>query len=646
MREKIDYITCTLPDGAKKTYPCGVTGTQIAADIGPGLAKAALVMEVNGEQQDLTRSIGEDANLRFITSKDEEALEVIRHDTAHLLAEAAKELFPEVQVTIGPAIENGFYYDFYREESFTPQDLITLEERMKEIVDRDEPIEREVWEREKAIKFFRERGEEFKAQIIEDLPEDETITLYRQGDFLDLCRGPHLSSTKKIGKAFKLTKLAGAYWRGDHRNPMLQRIYGTAWATDQQLKDYLYQLEEAEKRDHRRLGREMDLFHFQEESPGAVFWHPKGWTIYVLLQEYMRKKQKENGYQEINTPIILDRQLWEESGHWDKFYENMFITQTEDERVYALKPMNCPGHVQVFKKGIKSYRDLPLRLAEFGCCHRYEASGALHGLMRVRAMVQDDAHIFCREDQILEETKKFCTLLIDVYKDLGFSAPYIKFADRPAKRAGTDTTWDKAESSLREAIETLDIPYTMNVGEGAFYGPKLEFYIRDAIGREWQCGTFQLDFVLPDRLDASYIGEDGQKHRPVMLHRAVLGTFERFIGILLENYAGKLPLWLAPIQVVVTTITSDNDPYAKEVAQKLEEAGLRVDLDLRNEKINYKVREHSLKKVPYIWTVGAKEAVEKSVSMRKIGSQHQEKLALNEAIDRVIKEAQGPLARK
>lgn len=636
-------ITVTFPDGTKRPYPKNVTGLEIATGISPGLAKESLAVEVNGELWDLTRPLDQDTTLRIITRKDADALDIIRHDTAHLLAEAAKELFPEVQVTIGPSIENGFYYDFFREKSFTPEDLEKLEIRMKEIVDRDEAITREVWSRDKAITFFEGLGETYKAELIRDLPGTETITVYRQGDFVDLCRGPHAPSTKKIGKSFKLTKLAGAYWRGDSNNVMLQRIYGTAWATDKQLKEYLHRLEEAEKRDHRRLGKEMDLFHFQEEAPGAVFWHPKGWTIYLQLQKYIRAKIAQYDYQEINTPMILDRKLWEKSGHWEKFYEHMYVAETEDERIYALKPMNCPGHVQVYNQGIKSYRDLPYKLAEFGCCHRYEPSGALHGLMRVRAMVQDDAHIFCTEDQVMDEARKFCELLLEVYRDLGFDDVSVKFADRPEKRAGEDHVWDKAEVGLKEAIDATKIPYTLNAGEGAFYGPKLEFYIKDAIGREWQCGTLQLDFILPERLNATYVGEDGQKHRPVMLHRAVLGTFERFMGIMIEHYAGKFPLWLAPTQVVVTTITSDNDAYAEKVAQALKSVGLRVETDLRNEKISYKIREHSLKKVPYILTVGAREAENETVAIRQLGSKAQETLALSATIDKLVKSAEWPL---
>ncbi len=637
-----NVIEITLPDGSKRPYKKGVTGLEIAESIGSRLAKDAVVVKVNGDLWDLTRPIEENVDLSIVTRDQEEALEVIRHDTAHLLAEAVKELYPEAQITIGPAIENGFYYDIYREASFTPDDLEKIEKHMAEIVDRNESIERQVWDRDEAVRYFKSIGEHYKAEIISDLPEDQSITLYKQGDFLDLCRGPHLPSTAKVGKAFKLMKLAGAYWRGDHRNPMLQRIYGTAWATDKQLKDYLHQLEEAEKRDHRKIGREMDLFHIQEEAPGAIFWHPKGWTLYRTLQSYIRDRVEKAGYVEVNTPILVDRSLWEASGHWEKFREHMFISNSDEEKVLAVKPMSCPCHVQIFNQGIKSYRDLPLRMAEFGCCHRNEPSGSLHGLMRVRAMVQDDGHIFCREDQIEEETKAFCELLQRIYKDLGFEEIKVRFSDRPEIRAGNDETWDRAEAALTRATVAAGLEYTLNPGEGAFYGPKLEFVLKDAIGREWQCGTLQVDYILPERLNASYVGEDGARHRPVMLHRAILGTFERFTGILIEHYAGKFPLWLAPTQVMVTTITSEADSYAAEVLKTLREAGIRAEIDLRNEKISYKVREHSLAKIPYIFVAGKREATEKTVAIRRLGSDQQEVLALREALAKLEKEATPP----
>jgi threonyl-tRNA synthetase len=634
-------VAITLPDGSVRRFDGAVTGEQLAADIGPGLAKAALAVKINGEMRDLTRPIESDATVAIVTRKDPDALELLRHDAAHVMAEAVQELFPKTQVTIGPAIENGFYYDFARSEPFSPDDLGKIEAKMREIVDRDEKIVREVWQRDEAIKYFKGIGEDYKAELIEGLPASEPITIYRQGKWLDLCRGPHLPSTGKLGKAFKLMKLAGAYWRGDSKNAMLQRIYGTAWADEKQLKDYLTMLEEAEKRDHRRLGKEMDLFHLQEEAQGAVFWHPKGWTVYRGLQTYMRKRLEAAGYVEVNTPMLVDSVLWQKSGHWDKFRQNMFISESE-ERALAIKPMNCPCHVQIYNQGIKSYRDLPLRMAEFGACHRNEPSGALHGLMRVRAFVQDDAHIFCTEQQVKSETKDFIELLRTVYKDLGFDDVKVKFSDRPPVRAGSDETWDRAENALKEATASAGLEWELNPGEGAFYGPKLEFVLRDAIGRDWQCGTLQADFVLPERLDAEYVGEDGAKHRPVMLHRAILGSFERFMGILIENYAGKFPLWLAPTHVVVATITSDANGYAEEVAKTLQLAGLRVETDLRNEKINYKVREHSLVKVPIIAVVGKKEAEDKTVALRRLGGNNQEILALAEARDRLGNECAMP----
>lgn len=636
-------ISLTLPDGSKRTFEGPVSGLEAATDIGPGLAKAALAVRVDGEMRDLSHKIEKDILFSVVTSKDDDALELIRHDAAHIMAEAVKELYPDVQVTIGPAIENGFYYDFARAEPFTPDDLEVIEKRMHEIVKRDEKIVREVRPRDSAIEFFKDMGEHYKAQLIESIPAGEEVSLYSQGKFIDLCRGPHLPSTGKLGKAFKLTKLAGAYWRGDSKNEMLQRIYGTAWANEKQLSDYLHMVEEAEKRDHRRLGREMELFHLQEEAQGAVFWHPKGWTMYRVLQNYIRAKLEKTGYVEVNTPQLVDRSLWEASGHWEKFRENMFISESED-KILAIKPMNCPCHVQIFRQGTKSYRDLPLRMAEFGSCHRNEPSGALHGIMRVRAFTQDDAHIFCTEDQITIETKAFCELLLEVYKDLGFEEVAVKFSDRPPVRAGNDETWDKAENALKEATEAAGLSWTLNPGEGAFYGPKLEFVLRDAIGRDWQCGTLQVDFVLPERLDANYIGIDGEKHRPVMLHRAILGSFERFVGILIENYAGRMPMWLAPVQVVVTTITSDADEYATEVMGALVKAGFRAEIDIDNEKINYKIRKHSHAKVPAILVVGKREAEEGTVALRRLGGKDQEILAIKDAIDILVAEAKGPLS--
>ena len=637
----------TLPDGSRREFEAPVTGLDVAESIGRKLAKDAVAVRVDGELRDLGREIPDEAAVEIITRDSEEGLELLRHDAAHIMAEAVKELYPETQVTIGPAIENGFYYDFARETPFTPEDLERIESRMRDIVARDETIVREVWDRDEAVRFFRDDGEEYKAEIIEDLPADETITVYRQGDFLDLCRGPHLPSTSKLGNAFKLTRVSGAYWRGDSRNEMLQRIYGTAWANDKQLRTYLHQLEEAEKRDHRRLGRQMGLFHFQEEAPGAVFWHSRGWTLYQRLVDYMREQQNAAGYREIATPIVMDRSLWEASGHWETFGENMFTTEPEEGRVYALKPMNCPGHVQVFNQGITSYRELPLRLSEFGTVHRYEPSGALHGMLRVRGFTQDDAHIFCTRDQITAESIAVCELILGIYRDFGFEDVRIKFADRPEVRVGADEVWDQAETALKTAIETTGLDYTYNPGEGAFYGPKLEFVLRDAIGRDWQCGTLQVDLNLPERLDASYVGEDGQKHTPVMLHRAMFGSLERFIGILIEHYAGVLPLWLAPVQAVVTTITSDGDEYACEVAEALRAAGLAAETDLRNEKIGYKVREHSVAKIPAIIAVGKREVEERTVAVRRLGSKRQQVLTLDEAVEALSdenRERRGPPA--
>jgi threonyl-tRNA synthetase len=633
-------ITITLPDGQPRQYPQGTTGMQVAESIGAGLAKAALAIKVNGEAIDLSREIAEDAAIEIITGKSDEGLEVIRHDTAHILAEAVKELYPEVQVTIGPSIENGFYYDFARKEPFSTDDLAKIEKRMQEIVKRNEPLIRKVMPRDEAVTFFKEKGEHYKAEIIASIPSNEDISLYQQGEFIDLCRGPHAPSTG-APKAFKLMKVAGAYWRGDSNNEMLQRIYGTAWATEKELKAYLHRLEEAEKRDHRKLGKEMDLFHIQEEAVGQVFWHDKGWTIYRTLETYIRNQLRKSGYQEVRTPILVDRSLWEKSGHWEKFRENMFISESEDKPL-AIKPMNCPCHVQIFKQGITSYRDLPLRMAEFGTCHRNEPSGALHGLMRVRGFTQDDAHIFCTEDQITEETVAFTKLLLHVYKDLGFEEVKVKFSDRPEKRAGDDSIWDKAEGALIDAIKATELEYTLNPGEGAFYGPKIEFVLTDAIGRDWQCGTLQVDFVLPERLDAHYIGKDGEKHRPVMLHRAILGSFERFIGILIEQYAGKFPLWMAPTQVAVATITNEVNDYANEITAALEAKGIRVVGDTSSDKISYKVRQHSHAKVPIIVAVGKREADENKVSIRRLGSNAQETVALDTFIANIAQEAAIP----
>ena len=631
-------IQITLPEGAQ-TYGAPVRGADIAARSGDATADKTLAIKIDGVLCDLSALIDGDADVEIVTREQPEALELLRHDAAHVMAEAVKELYPETQVTIGPAIENGFYYDFAREASFTPEDLLRIEERMREIVARDEPIEREVWARDDAIRYFKAKGEHYKAEIIADIPATETLSVYRQGEFRDLCRGPHLPSTGKLGTAFKLLKVAGAYWRGDHRNPMLQRIYGTAWRDHGELDAYLHQLEEAEKRDHRKLGREMDLFHFQEEAPGAVFWHPKGWTLFQTLIDYMRQRQTRAGYVEINTPDIMERSLWEQSGHWDKFGENMFTTEAREERVFALKPMNCPGGIQVYKQGIKSYRDLPLRIAEFGKVHRFEPSGALHGLMRLRAFTQDDAHVFCTEEQITKECRIVCQLILKIYRDFGFDDVRVKFSDRPPKRIGSDAIWDKSEAALKAAVEAAGLAYTTNPGEGAFYGPKLEFVLRDAIGRDWQCGTLQVDLNLPERLGTVYVGADGEKHPPVMLHRALFGSLERFTGILLEHYAGKLPLWLAPVQAVVATITSDGDAYANEVAAGLMSLGLRIETDLRNEKIGYKIREHSLAKVPVLLIVGKREAKEGTVSLRRIGRNDTETLTLREVMVRLETEA-------
>ena len=633
----------TLPDGSVRSYDAPVTPAAVAADIGPGLAKAAFIAEVDGKPVDLDHVIEQDAKLALVTRKDDKALEHIRHDCAHILAEAVLELYPGTQVTIGPSIENGFYYDFYRpNQPFTPDDLEKIEQRMHEIVDRDEAIVREEWTREQAVEHYKATNEPFKVELTEAIPAGETISFYRQGNFLDLCRGPHGPSTKGVGHAFKLMRVAGAYWRGDSNREQLQRIYGTAFADDKALQAHLTMLEEAEKRDHRRLGRELDLFHIQEEAVGSVFWHPKGWTLYREIEMYIRRRLDAAGYQEIKTPQLIDRALWEASGHWDKFRENMFTANAEDDKVLALKPMNCPGHVQVYKQGLKSYRDLPLRLAEFGSCHRNEPSGALHGIMRVRAFTQDDAHIFCTEDQITDESIKFCDLLKSIYADFGFQDIRIKFSDRPEVRAGEDAVWDRAEGALREACDAAGLETTLNPGEGAFYGPKLEFVLRDAIGRDWQCGTLQVDFVLPERLDSTYVAESGERKRPFMLHRAIFGSMERWIGILIEQYSGRFPMWLSPVQVVVATITDAAEDYAREVAAACKAAGLRVALDLRNEKINYKVREHSEAKVPALLVVGAREAEGKQVAVRRLGGKAQEILALDDAVHRLKDEAAAP----
>ena len=633
----------TLPDSSVRQFDAPVTGTTVAEAIGPGLARAALAMKLDGKLVDLSTSIDHDASVVFVTRRDPDALELIRHDTAHVLAEAVQALYPGTQVTIGPAIADGFYYDFARNQPFTPDDFPAIEAKMREIVARGASFERQVIDREEAIQFFKDKGEKYKAELIQDLPRSEVITLYRQGDWIDLCRGPHMRTTADVGAAFKLTKVAGAYWRGDHRNAMLSRIYGTAWRDQKELDAYLHMLEEAERRDHRRIGKDMGLFHIQEEAVGSVFWHPKGWKLYRTVESYMRRRLDAADYQEVKTPQLVDRALWIASGHWEKFREHMFIAQVPDEdKVLALKPMNCPCHVQIFRQGLRSYRELPLRMAEFGSCHRYEPSGALHGIMRVRAFTQDDAHIFCTETQIASETVRFVELLSSIYRDFGFPEFRIKFSDRPAERVGDDAVWDHAEAALKEACATAGVDYTLNPGEGAFYGPKLEFVLRDAIGRDWQCGTLQVDFNLPERLDAEYVGEDGARHRPVMLHRAILGSFERFLGILIEQYAGRFPLWLAPVQVVVATIVSDADAYATEVAAALTKAGLAVQTDLSNQKINAKVREHSLQHVPVLAVVGRKEAEAGTVALRRLGSQAQDVLPLADAVGSLRAEATPP----
>ncbi len=621
-------ITLTFPDASQRTYDAPITGVDLANSISKSLAKRSVLLSLNDTLYDLSHTITQDARVSLLSVDDPAALDTLRHDAAHIMAQAVKALYPDVQVTIGPSIENGFYYDFHTPEPFREEDLVAIEAKMRQIVEAKIPLVREVWERNKAMSFFEGMGEHFKAEIIRDLPENEIITLYRQGEFVDLCRGPHFPTTGHVGMAFKLQRVAGAYWRGDAKNPMLQRIYGTAWASQEDLKAYLTMLEEAEKRDHRKLGRAMELFHFQEEAPGSIFWHPAGWTVYQGVVQYILKKMQQHGYQEVNTPILVDKTLWEQSGHWDKFRDNMFVCQHgEDEKTFAIKPMNCPGHVQIFKQGIKSYRDLPLRLTEFNTLHRNESSGSLHGLLRLRTFHQDDAHIFCTPDQINAEAVAFCALLKEVYADFGFHDVRIKFSDRPEKRAGSDDTWDRAEKALKEAAVASGLDFTLNPGEGAFYGPKLEFVLRDAIGRDWQCGTLQCDFILPERLGAHYVDPSGEKVHPVMLHRAILGSLERFIGILLENTAGHLPLWLAPTQVAVLTITSAQDAAALAVYETLKGAGVRAVLDTRSEKVSYKIREHSLKKIPILAIIGAKEAEEGTVTLRRLGSTETETLS-------------------
>ncbi|NBS34466.1 MAG: threonine--tRNA ligase [Methylocystaceae bacterium] len=638
-------ISVTFPDGASRHFDAGVSGVDIAKSISPSLAKRTVAMTLDGVLVDLEAAVERNAKIEFVSRDDPRALELIRHDAAHVLAEAVQELYPETQVTIGPVIENGFYYDFYRAEPFTLEDLPVIEKKMREIIARDAKITREVWQRGDAKTWFIAKGEAFKGELIDSIKSDEPLSIYKQGNWLDLCRGPHLPSVGKIGGAFKLMKVAGAYWRGDSTRPMLSRIYGTAWANQEDLDAYLHRLEEAERRDHRRLGREMDLFHFQEEGPGAIFWHAKGWTLFQTLVSYMRRRQKIAGYTEVNTPQVLDRALWETSGHWQTYRENMFVTKTEDERVFALKPMNCPGHVQIFKNGLKSYRDLPVKIAEFGIVHRYEPSGALHGMMRVRAFTQDDAHIFCSEDQIMEEALKINDLILTIYKDFGFEDVVVKLSTRPEKRVGSDEAWDKAEEALSNVLGELarrGLKTSIQEGEGAFYGPKLEYTLRDAIGREWQCGTTQVDFNLPVRFGAFYIGADSEKKTPVMIHRAMFGSLERFTGILIEHYAGHLPLWLSPLQIVICTITQDADDYAYEIASAARRIGLNVDVDVRNEKITYKVREHSLAKTPVLLVVGKKEATERTVSIRRLGSPQQTQLSLEDAIAQLAREAAPP----
>jgi len=634
-------LTITLPNKDKKNYQDPVTALQIATEISPRLASDAFVAEVNGELWDLNRPIEKDSKVSILTSKNNETLNLIRHDAAHIMAEAVLELFPETQVTIGPSIENGFYYDFFREKKFNLSDLEIIEKRMHEIVDRDEKITREVWTRKQALDFFKNNNENFKVELVNAIPENETVTFYRQGNFIDLCRGPHAPSTKKLGHSFKLTKLAGSYWRGDSKNAVLQRIYGTAFLNDKDLKNYLLMIEEAEKRDHRKIGKELDLFHLQEEAVGSVFWHKKGWSIYLEIEAYMRRKLKKS-YEEVKTPQVIDRSLWEKSGHWDKFQEHMFMAKGDDEKTLALKPMNCPGHVQIYKQGLKSYKDLPIRMSEFGSCHRNEPSGALHGIMRVRQFTQDDAHIFCMNSQITDECVNFCELLQQIYKDFGFTDLKVKFSDRPEIRAGDNETWDKAEEALLKAVKAANISFTLNPGEGAFYGPKLEFVLTDAIGRDWQCGTLQVDFVLPERLGAFYVDADSQKKHPVMLHRAILGSLERWIGILIEQYSGRMPLWLAPTQVVICSIVESVNDYVLEIKESLDKSGIRNEIDIRNEKIGYKIREHSNNAIPIILVIGNQEKDKKTVAVRYLGSKNQEVLQIKTFIEDVFSKCLPP----
>ncbi|WP_020086452.1 threonine--tRNA ligase [Hyphomicrobium zavarzinii] len=648
MQDSKPEITLTFPDGASRKVAAGITGLEVAKSISPSLAKRTVAMSLDGVLSDLADPIKSDATIKFVSRTDPEALELIRHDTAHVMAEAVQALWPGTQVTIGPVIENGFFYDFAKQQPFEPEDIPKIEKKMAEIIAKNAPFTKEFWSREKAKQFFRDKGEVFKIELVDAIPAGEDLKIYKQGKWLDLCRGPHMTSTGQIGKAFKLMKFAGAYWRGDSNNPQLQRIYGTAFATEDELKDYLHRLEEAEKRDHRKLGREMDLFHFQEEAPGSVFWHPKGWTLFQTLIGYMRRRLDREGYQEVNSPDMMEKHFWELSGHWENYGENMFTTVLPDERVFCCKPMNCPGHVQIYKHGLKSYRDLPLKIAEFGKVHRYEPSGALHGMLRVRHFTQDDAHIFITEDQIMEECLKINDLMLSIYNDFGFEDIFIKLSTRPEKRVGADELWDKAEKALQDVLDEVTkrsngrVKTALQPGEGAFYGPKLEYVLKDAIGRDWQCGTTQVDFNLAGRLGAFYIDEHSEKKTPVMIHRAMFGSLERFTGILIENFAGHFPLWLAPLQIVVAPIVSDANDYALEVVEKLKAAGLRVESDLRNEKINYKVREHSLAKVPVILVVGKREAEEKKVSIRRLGSQDQTVVSLDEAIASLATEATPP----
>ena len=649
-------INISLPDGSVRSFDKPVSGADIAASIGPGLATAALAVKVDGKMKDLSTVVDHDARIGIVTSRDPEALELLRHDAAHVLAQAVQELYPGTQITFGPSTDEGFYYDFVRDQPFSPEDFARIEQRMAEIVDRDLPITREVWDRPKIKQYFVDHGEKFKAEWADELPKDEEISVYKQGDWLDMCLGPHLPSTGKLGKAFKLTKVSGAYWRGDAKNAQLQRVYGTVFFSDKDLKAYLHRIEEAEKRDHRKIGREMHLFHQQEEAAGMVFWHPKGWTLWRTIESYLRRKLEAGGYVEVKTPQLVDRKLWEESGHWEKFRQNMYLAENEEglkefmghgategeSRIFALKPMNCPCHVQIFNQGLRSYRELPLRMAEMGSCHRFEPSGALHGILRVRNFTQDDAHIFCTEADIESETIRFCGLLGEIYRDLGFPDYFVKFSDRPPVRAGSDEVWDQAEGALKSASRAAGLDLILNPGEGAFYGPKLEFVLRDAIGRDWQCGTLQVDFVLPDRLGAEYVAEDGVRKRPVMLHRAIFGSFERMLGILIEHYAGRFPLWMAPTQAVVVTVVNDADSYANEVAAKLRAAGMRVEADVRNEKINYKVREHSLAHVPLILAVGRRDLENQTVAVRRLGSEKQEVLELGAAVTTLSAEARPP----